>query len=46
MITREEGMVGMVIGKWMIGIDWSKGWKRIYVFVFDMDMEDDVWRSG
>lgn len=41
MFTFEEGMFGIVIGKWMVGVNWSR---KLYVFVFDMDSDDDVFR--
>lgn len=43
MFTIEEGMFGITFGKWMVGVDWGMGWKRIYLFVFDWDSDDDVW---
>jgi hypothetical protein len=45
MFVKEEGMFGVVFGKWMVGIDWGKGWSRWFVFVHDMNVGDDVWRS-
>jgi hypothetical protein len=38
----EKGMIGIVVGRWMVGIDWSR---KLYLFVFDMESDDDVWRS-
>jgi hypothetical protein len=39
MFTRETGMIGLIIGKWMVGFDWNSG---LSLFVFDMDMDDEV----
>lgn len=46
--VREYKMVGLVIGKWMIGLDWGerpRGWKVIF-FIFDMESDDDIFRLG
>lgn len=45
LFTVEEGMVGVRFGKWLGGLDWSRGWKGSYLFLFDLDSDGDVWRS-
>jgi hypothetical protein len=39
-MVREEGMIGFWISEKreiMVGLDWSKGWVKMYLF---------IWRSG
>lgn len=44
-VSFSSGVASLSFGRYMIGIDAQKGLRRSFIFVYDFEQGDDIWRS-